>query len=74
MEKNDKYPYKGSELWKNIEYTNDIDQLHNMSKYIDGAILYHQSLADNDNVKFFQSASEHWMTKVKITVRKSKKP
>ena len=61
--------YKGSECWKNIEYTNDIDQLSNMVMYIDGAILYHRTIGDEDNLQFFQKAKEHWMTKVKIKVR-----
>ena len=61
--------YKGSELWKNIEYTNDIDQLSNMSKYIDGAVLYHETIKDEDNLRFFKEAQTHWMTKVKVKVR-----
>jgi hypothetical protein len=66
--------YKGSELYKNIEYTNDIDQLHNMCKYIDGAIGYHQCLGDIDNIDFFKEAQKHWQSKVKIVIRKSKRP
>jgi hypothetical protein len=61
--------YKGSELWKNIEYTNDIDQLSNMSKYIDGAVLYHETIKDEDNLQFFRKAQEHWISKVMIKVR-----
>jgi hypothetical protein len=61
--------YKGSELWKNIEYTNDIERLTNMSKYIDGAVLYHHTVGDNENLKFFKEAQNHWLSKVKIKVR-----
>jgi hypothetical protein len=64
--------YKNSEVWKNIEHTNDIDQLYCMVRYIDGAIMYHHMQGDKDNEMFFQEAKDHWLTKVKIKVRKSK--
>lgn len=69
----DKHKYEGSELWKNVEYTNDIDQLYAMVRYIDGAVLYHDTIKDEDNLKFFKKAQEHWLTKVKVKVRKSHK-
>lgn len=72
MEGIEKYPYKGSELYKNVEYTNDIEQLHNMVKYIDGAVTYWEMVGDQDNLKFFKQAQQHWLTKVKVKVRKSK--
>lgn len=64
--------YEGSELWKNIEYTNDIEQLSNMAKYIDGAVNYHEQIGDKDNADFFRKAQKHWQTKVKVKIRKSK--
>lgn len=64
--------YEGSELWKHVEYTNDIDQLINMSRYIDGAVLYHETTGDEENATFFKEAQKHWMTKIKVKVRKSK--
>lgn len=63
--------YEGSELWKNIEYNNDIEQLYNMSRYIDGAVIYHKTTGDKDNEEFFTAASDHWKTKIQITIRKS---
>jgi hypothetical protein len=65
----DEIKYIGSELWKNIEYTNDIDQLTNMSKYIDGAVLYHRTVNDENNLTFFLKAQDHWLTKVRVKVR-----
>lgn len=64
--------YKGSELWKNIEYTNDLEQLSNMAKYIDGAVVYHEQNKDDDNANFFKEAQSHWQTKVKVKIRKTK--
>lgn len=64
--------YEGSELWKNVEYTNDIEQLSNMARYIDSAIVYHNQRGDKENENFFIEAQAHWQTKVKVTIRHTK--
>lgn len=61
--------YEGSELWKNIEHTNDLEQLSNMARYIDGAVTYHEQNKDEENAEFFRQAQRHWQTKVKVKVR-----
>jgi nitrate reductase NapAB chaperone NapD len=48
--------YEGSALWKHIEYTNDMEALSNMAKYIDAAIIYHEQNEDADNAEFFKEA------------------
>lgn len=65
--------YEGSELWKNVEFTNDIEQLNNMVRYIDGAVCYWEQVGDQQQIDFFKSAQSHWMTKVRVKVRKVEK-
>lgn len=62
--------YQGSQLCVHVENTNDIEQLYNMVKYIDGAVAYWQQVGDKQQIEFFTAAQEHWKTKVNVTVRK----
>lgn len=62
--------YAGSQLQTHVENTNDIEQLYNMVKYIDGAVTYWEQVGDKEQIEFFKAAQEHWKTKVKVTVRR----
>ena len=63
--------YEGSECYKNIQHTNDKEQLTLAKRYIEMAISSHRD-RDVDNFHFFSEALVH-VTK-KLSVRSQGQP